>query len=212
PARCPSCERPTRSDGDFLYCSHPEDCPDVVRNRVAHFVKVVDVLGFGKKYLAALIDKGLVKEPADLYKLKKDDLLSIDRMGDLIAAKLLGELEARRRLTLPTFLTALGIEEVGPTVAETVSEHFGSLDAVRRASVEELAELHGVGPSIAASLYGALQERSGEIDHLLTQVGVFGPEAPKDTGHPLSGKSVVFTGKLALMDRKSAQKRVRDAG
>lgn len=212
PAECPSCKRPTTSDGDFLYCSHPSDCPDVVRNRVAHFVRVVDVLGFGKKYLAALIDKGLVKEPADLYKLTKNDLLSIERMGDLLATKLLAELEARRRLTFPTFLTALGIEEVGPTVAETVCEHFGTLDALRRASCEEIAELHGVGPSIARSLHDALRARGEEIDHLLTQIDVVAPEAPRETGHSLSGKSVVFTGKLALMDRKSAQKRVRDLG
>ncbi len=212
PALCPSCERPTTSVGDFVYCSQPSDCLAVVVGRVGHFVRVIDVLGFGKKYLAALITKGLVKEPADLYRLTKDDLLSLDRMGDLLASKLLAEIDARRRLTLPTLLTALGIEEVGPTVAETVAEHFGSMDAIRRASVDDLSSLHGVGTSIAASLHDALRERSDEIDHMLTHIDIVAPEAPKDTGHALSGKSVVFTGKLALMDRKSAQKRVRDVG
>ncbi|MFZ9886650.1 MAG: NAD-dependent DNA ligase LigA [Myxococcota bacterium] len=212
PSECPSCHRTTHVEGDFVFCSHPSDCPDVVRGRVSHFVRVIDVLGFGPKYLAALIDKGLVREPADLYRLTKDQLLSLERMGDLLASRLLTELDGRRRLTVPVFLTALGIEEVGPTVAEAVCDHFGTLATLREASIEQLSGIHGVGPSIAGSLHAALRQRAGEIDHLLEQVEVVQPSPPPETGHTLAGKSVVFTGKLALMDRKSAQKRVRDVG
>jgi DNA ligase (NAD+) len=212
PERCPSCGRPTSSEGDFLFCSEPADCPDVVRGRVAHFVRVIDVLGFGKKSLAALIDKGLVKEPADLFKLTREQLVGIERMGEVLAQKLLAELDARRRLPLPTFLTALGIEEVGPTVAEALCEHFPSLASLRAASLFELGAIHGIGPSIASSLTRALAERSEEIDHLLTEIDVVLPAAREQTGHPLCGKSVVFTGKLATMERKNAQKRVRDLG
>lgn len=212
PQQCPSCRRPTQSEGDFVYCSHPADCPDVVRGRVSHFVRVIDVLGFGPKYLAALIDKGLLREPADLFRLTKDHLLSLERMGDLLASRLLSELDSRRRLTVPVFLTALGIEEVGPTVAEAVCAHFGDLVALRDATVEELGGIHGVGPSIAGSLHAALRQRAEEIDHLLEQIEVVQPAPPPATGHVLAGKSVVFTGKLAMMDRKNAQKRVREVG
>jgi DNA ligase (NAD+) len=213
PETCPSCARPVRNDGDFVYCAEPADCPDVMRGRVTHFVRVIDVIGFGKKYLTALIDKGLVKEPADLFRLTKDDLLGLERMGEVLADKLMRELEAKRSLPMPIFLTALGIDEVGPTVAEAIAEHYPSLDAVRTTKHEELAAIHGIGDSIASSFESAMRERADEIDHLLTQVQVTEPEkveAPE--GHPLASKSVVFTGKLARMDRKSAQKRVREVG
>lgn len=213
PDACPSCGRPPVIEGDFVYCSEPETCPDVMRGRVTHFVRVIDVIGFGKKYLTALIDKGLVKEPADLYRLTKDDLTALERMGDVLADKLLRELEQKRELPLPVFLTALGIEEVGPTVAEALAEHHPSLEELRAAKREDLAAIHGIGESIATSFASAMNARKDEIDHLLKQVRVTEPEkieAPE--GHALSGKSVVFTGKLARMDRKSAQKRVREVG
>jgi DNA ligase (NAD+) len=131
----------------------------------------------------------------------------------VLADKLLRELEGKRDLPLPTFLTALGIEEVGPTVAEAIAEHYPDLAAVRAAQHEDLAAIHGIGDSIATSFETAMRERKDEIEHLLAQVRVTAPdkiEAP--AGHPLADKSVVFTGKLARMDRKSAQKRVREVG
>lgn len=213
PSDCPSCKRPVKVDGDFVYCSEPADCPDVMRGRVTHFVRVIDVIGFGKKYLAALIDRGLVNEPADLFALTQEQLLSLERMGKVLADKLLRELEAKRTLPLPTFLIALGIDEVGPTVAEAIADHYPTLEAARGASHEELAAIHGIGEAIATSFVSAMGERSEEIEHLLKQVSVTvveKVEAPE--GHPLADKSVVFTGKLARMDRKSAQKKVREVG
>jgi DNA ligase (NAD+) len=213
PTTCPSCSRAVRNDGDFVYCGHPADCPEVMRGRVTHFVRIIDVVGFGKKYLAALIERGLIAEPADLYKLTKDDLLSLERMGDVLADKLLRELDGKRKLALPVFLTALGIDEVGPTVSETIAEQWPTLAQVRAVDHDDLAAVHGIGESIADSFVTAMKERREEIDHLLLQVDVVAEEktaAPE--GHPLGGKSVVFTGKLAKMDRKSAQKRVRELG
>lgn len=212
PDACPSCGRGVKRDGDFVYCVDPDTCPDVIRGRVSHFTRVIDVLGFGKKHISALVDKGLVRSPADLYRLTVEQLCTLERMGPTLAHKLVKELNARRTLPLPVFLTALGIDEVGPTVAEAICEHYPSLDGLRQATEEDLAAIHGVGPSIASSLERGLLQLSAEIAALLEEVRITAPEAPRDTGHPLSGKSVVFTGKLALIDRKGAQKRVRDAG
>lgn len=212
PSACPSCGGAVRADGDFVFCADANACPDVIRGRVSHFTSVIDVLGFGKKHISALVERKMLRSPADLFKLSVDELCTLERMGQTLAQKLIGELNAKRKLPLPVFVTALGIDEVGPTVAEAVCEHYPSLDALRKATEAELAAIHGVGPSIASSLVTGMAQLEEEIEALLKEIEVVAPEAPKDTGHVLAGKSVVFTGKLALMDRKGAQKRVRDAG
>lgn len=212
PTCCPSCAGPVRDEGDFVYCAGPDVCPDVVRARVFHFTSVIDVLGFGKKHLAQLIERGLVRGAADLFRLTQDQLTGLERMGPTLAEKLISELRARQRLPLATFLTALGIEEVGPTVAETLCAAYPTLPALRAASAEDLAALHGVGPAIAGALVAGLQARAAEIDDLLGLLTLEAPVRAAPSDHPLSGRSVVFTGKLARLDRKNAQRQVREVG
>ncbi len=212
PEQCPSCGSPTKLTGDFLACTTPGTCPDAQVGVLKHFTAVVDIQGLGPKVLRALLDAGLVKSPADLFALQKHSLVALDRMGETLAQKLLTNIEARRTLPLPLFLTALGIDELGPTVAESLTHHFPTLDGLRAATEEQLSAIHGVGPSIARSVVAGLKEKAALLDALLQHVTLQAPKASTVTNHALSGKSVVFTGALQKLDRKEAQKRVVAVG
>ena len=201
-----------RMERDFLMLVEPERNIDVVVSRVGHFTKVTDITGFGDKRLAQLVEKGLVTSPADLYTLSKATLAGLDRMGEVSAQNLLDQMAARRQLTLPVFLTALGIDDLGPTAAEAVAAHLHSLDAIRAAEPAALLEVHGIGETTANSIVDGLRQMAAVVDALLAQVTLVERKQVEDTGSPLFGKSVVFTGTMALMDRKTAQKRVQAVG
>jgi DNA ligase (NAD+) len=203
---------PLRYDGDFLVLAEPERSTDVVVSRVAHFTRVVDATGFGDKRLTQLVEQGLVKSPADLYALDKATLSALDRMGETSAQHLLDEMNARRTLTLPVFLTSLGIDDLGPTVAVALADHVHTLEALRAQPPETLAEIHGIGAVTASSIVEGLRQSSSVIDGLLQHVTIVAAKKVEDTGSPLFGKSVVFTGTMATLDRKSAQKRVQQKG
>jgi DNA ligase (NAD+) len=212
PTTCPSCGAPTIDQGDFVACSRPDACTDVVVRRVAHFTRVIDVLGYGEKHLRSLVEKQLVKRPADLYRVTEEQLVSLERMGEKLAQKLKAEIEGKRRLPLAVFLEALGLEEVGGTVSEVLAHTYGDLARIRALRVEDMAGLHGVGPKIAEAVVAGLRQRAADVDALLAEVEIVDAAPVADTGSPLFGKSVVFTGKMAHMDRKSAQQKVREAG
>lgn len=197
---------------DFAMLKQPERCIDVVVSRVAHFTRVTDITGFGDKRLTQLVDKGLVTTPADLYRLDKATLAGLDRMGETSAQNLLDQMAARRQLTLPVFLTALGIDDLGPTVAEAIVAHFHSLEALRTARPEAFVDVHGVGGTTADSIVNGLRQLAPVIDALLSEVTIVEPRMVEDTGSGLFGRSVVFTGTMALMDRKTAQKKVQALG
>ncbi len=199
-------------NADFLMLKEPERCIDVVVSRVAHFTKVTDATGFGDKRLTQLVEKGLVTSPADLYRLTVSTLEGLDRMGTLSAQNLVDQMNARRQLTLPVFLTALGIDDLGPTVSEALVGHFHRLEVLRGAAPEAFVEVHGVGASTAQSVADGLSQMAPVIDALLAEVQIVEPKKVEDSGSPLFGKSVVFTGTMAVMDRKTAQKRVQALG
>jgi DNA ligase (NAD+) len=199
-------------DGDFLVLAEPERSVDVVVSRVAHFTKVIDATGFGEKRLTQLVEQGLVHNPADLYRLDRDTLARLDRMGETSAQHLVDEMNNRRTLTLPVFLCALGIDDLGPTVAEALTDHFKTLEGVRTQPTEALADIHGIGTVTAASIAEGLKQSAPIIDGLLQEVSIAERATVTDTSSPLHGCSVVFTGTMATLDRKTAQKRVQEKG
>ena len=200
-------------DGDFLYLDEPERSHEVVVDQVKHFAAIVDAKGFGEKVLHALFEAGMLKNAADLYKLTVDKLTTLDRMGEKSAQNLVDVIETKRKLTLPVFLEALGLERVGATVADKLATHFHSLDKLRKCNTAgDLAGIDGVGPEIADAIVRGLAESKHVIDALLEQVQIVEAELPSDTSHALFGKTVVFTGGMAVMDRKTAQKRVQALG
>ncbi|MES2504984.1 MAG: NAD-dependent DNA ligase LigA [Myxococcota bacterium] len=213
PLTCPSCGKMTVIEGEFLHCPEPGVCPDIIASRLLHFCSVLELEGFGDKIVRKLIEADLLKEPVDLFKLTLEQLLSLERMGETLAKKLLAQIEQKRTISLPNFLTALGFDDLGPTIAETIANHFGSLERLRQASFEEFTSIYGIGESIARSIPAGFKAFDKEIDALLGHITIAKPvQATFDNTHPLFGKSVVFTGTLTLLDRKEAQKKVRAAG
>jgi DNA ligase (NAD+) len=177
-------------DGDFLYVTDAHVNKDVIKKKIQHFLKVLDIQGFGEKLISFMVDDGHVRTPADVFRLDVPILTSVERVGVKTAESFIAERERKRAVQLPVLLTK----------------------RLREAGAEELSALHGIGPRIAESLVDGLREREDEIDDLLGELTILEPEPVEETDHVLFGKSVVFTGKLAKMDRKSAQKLVKEVG
>jgi DNA ligase (NAD+) len=196
---------------DFLYCKQRQACPSVLGEQIIYFCRAVGIEGFGDRIVRELVARGLVKELADLFRLKESDLMPIERMGQVLAKKLIEHVKHASKMEPALFLTALGIEEVGPTVSELLMTHFESLEALMSADEEDLQSIHGIGPSIAESLVESLKIRKHEIGHLLRYISLEKMAKTMSRG-PLLGQSFLFTGTLESMDRKEAQKQVRALG
>lgn len=215
PKKCPSCHHATLSVDDFLYCSNKGKCAVAAVARLVHFGHVVGIEGMGEKIVGKLYTSDFLKQFKDIYKLKIDDIAGLEGMGQLSAHKLIEEIKNKREIELAIFLRALGIDDIGTNVAELIAMNFISLDKIRNLSVDEIVPIHGIGEKIAHSLVDGLKEYADEIDDLLRYVTVIDYkeyEGPGDSGNPLFGKSFVFTGKMAHMERKSAQELVKKLG
>ncbi len=211
PNRCPSCGKATKTERDFLLCGQPEECPAVQVGILEHFVKQTGIDGFGTKLLARLFELGWVRDPADLYTLTARQLVQLDRMGDTLARKLVTQIEAARELPFDVFLRALGIPELGRQVSSQLAAHYETFEKLRESSMDELKELPGVGPEIARNVVHGLQDLEPLLGRLLEHIEIAAP-AKTSTEGALAGQSVVFTGKMVSLDRKSAQQRAREAG
>jgi DNA ligase (NAD+) len=217
PRRCPACgaevERP---EGEAMsYCVNPA-CPAQAFRWLTHFVSrgAMDVDGLGEQWTYVLMDKGLVKDPADIYRLSKEQLVDLDRMADKSAQNLLDAIEASKNRPLSRLMFALGIRHVGSEVAEILAKAFGSLDAIAAASREDLEAISAVGPRIAESVYDYLRgERQRKVIEKLRRAGVrMEQERVLPLEGPLSGQTFVFTGTLASMPRSQAEAKLRALG
>ena len=210
PGRCPSCGSLTVLEGDFLYCSNRDTCRDAILGELEHFVKIVEIEGFGRKILEQLFETKLVQEAADLFALTVEQILPLERMGETLARKLVEQIRARRRLPLAVFLRALGIDELGRHVAEILANDYGDLKKIQQLTVDDLQTIHTIGPSIAQSVVEGLRQNRERIRRLLKQITIAYGKRP--VAGPLRGKSVVFTGKMATLERKAAQEQIRALG
>ena len=209
PAECPSCGAAAEVSGDLVWCRNPQGCRAQTIANLNHYAKVVDIEGFGQVWLEKLLDAGVLHAPPDFYRITAQDLVEFDRMGETLAAKMVAAVDARRAVSLPVFLQALGVRDLGKTAATTLAERYGTLDAVRAATPEALTELSKFGELVARHVTEGLAEKAHLIDALLEHVEVT-PVAvrEKPRGGPLFGKSFLFTGTLARMRREDAQDRV----
>ena len=193
-------------------------CPAQRKQSLLHFAqrRAMDIEGLGDRLVEQLVDEGIVRTPADLYRLGVANLAALERMGEKSAANLVAAIAASKDTTLPRFLYALGIRNVGEVTARDLARHFGTLDAIMDATAEELQEAPDVGPVVAESIATFMNERHNrEGIEQLRAVGVRWPQGKPERKAPagaFAGKIVVLTGTLAAMTRDEAKERVEAAG
>ena len=217
PARCPVCgSEVVRLEGEAAHrCMGGLYCPAQRKGAIRHFAsrRAMDIDGLGQKLVDQLVDKGLVETPADLYRLRKEELAALERMGEKSAQNLLDALERSKDTTLARFLYALGIPQVGEATAQALAEHFGSLERIMEASPEELQEVPDVGPVVAQSIHRFFRQRHNrEVVRRLRQAGVRWSAPRGAAGGPLEGKTFVLTGALESMTREEAKRRIVERG
>ncbi len=218
PDRCPECNTATVRDegGVYIRCPNPR-CPAQIKERIRYYASrnAMDIEGLGDKLVDQLVEQGLVRTYADLYELKQEQLEKLERMGRKSSENLLENIEASKTRGLARLLNALSIRHVGARVATVLAQHFPSIDALRRASVEELAAINEIGPVIAQSVYDYLHSPFGqETLDSLRRVGVaMESSKPKQPSHkPLAGKTIVVTGTLENYSREQIKELIEQLG
>ncbi len=212
PKTCPSCGACVEKEADtpYIRCVNPA-CPDQLKERLRWFCgrNQMDIENIGDALVDQLVDQGLVKTFADLYRLKKDDLLNLERLAEKSAQNVIDAVQASRQRGLDRLLAGLGIRHVGNRVAHVLSRHFGSLEALEKATQEELYAVHEIGEVIADSVHDFFHNEAGKnAVEQLRAVGVDPKmERPADdaAAQLLAGQSVVVTGSLQHFDRKSIE-------
>jgi DNA ligase (NAD+) len=216
PEHCPVCGgNVVRTPGEADHRCVNANCPAKLQGAILHFASrhVMDINGLGEALVNQLNERGLVKNVADLYKLTKDDLLQLERMGEKSAENVLAEIEASKKLPLERVIYGLGIRFVGERTAQFLAEHFGSLDAVMNASAEELEDVNEVGPRIAESIVEFFgDEHNRKLVGDLRKAGLTFTGQKKEKGTKLAGKTFVLTGTLERHTRDEAKKMIEDAG
>lgn len=216
PEKCPICgTRVVRTEGEAATRCPNIECPAQVKERIRHFAsrEAMDIEGLGDKLVAQLVDGGLVSSPADLYALAPGDLEPLERMGAKSAENIVTAVNASKNATLPRFIYALGIRNVGAAVAEILAERFPSIESLTAASEEEIAEIHGVGPVIAREVARFFDEKKNRavVERLLAS-GIALEAAPAVRSGELSGETFVFTGTLSRLTREEAEAEVESRG
>jgi len=218
PAKCPVCgARVVQVEGEVaLRCPNP-DCPAQVRRRVQHFAGKggVDIEGLGEAMADTLVEKGWVKSLADIYRLRRDDLLTLGKNVEKSTDNLLAAIEASKRAELWRFINGLGITHVGAAAAKDLAQRFGSLEALTEASRDDLLSIEGIGETMADAILAHFNEPRNRalISRLLTLgVAPTAPARPAAGAAPLADKTFVLTGTLPTMTREEATAKIEAAG
>lgn len=219
PAKCPVCNSPAvRPDGEAVRrCTNP-DCPAKIKARVLYFAsrKAMDIEGLGEVLVETLVSSGMVKDVADLYSIRTEDISALERKAEKSAVKLIEQIAASKTRGLQRLLLGIDIRHVGERYAKILANHFRSIDKIAAASVEELDAIHEIGLSVAESVHDWFREPKN-ID-LVARLKAHGVQMETDasTGAALDerfvGKSFVLTGKLENYTRDEAAKLIEDRG
>ena len=218
PSQCPCPVKSTLVKLDDVAdtrCVEPA-CPFQRDQRIIYFASRggMDIEGLGERTVFALSDAGLVTDVGDLFSLTVEQLLTLEGFAELSAQNLVASIQSSRTKPLPKLLTALGIKHLGPAAADSLSSHFGTLDAIASASTEELSSVDGVGTVIAASIasWFSISENQNIIQKLRDASVEFGRVEVSTLPHTLSGKAVVVTGTLANYSREGAENAIKARG
>jgi DNA ligase (NAD+) len=215
PERCPVCGgHVVRVEGEADHRCINANCPAKLRESILHFAarSVMNIEGMGESLVDQLCDRGLVKNIADIYELTKEKLLTLERVGEKSAENLLAEIEQSRKLPLERVIYGLGMRFVGERTAEFLAEHFGSMDALMDASLEELQQVNEVGPRVSESIREFFDEPGNRklVERLRKYLTFKGKK--KERGTALTGKTFVLTGTLPNYSRDQAKRMIEDAG
>jgi len=219
PATCPICDSHVeRIEGEAVArCTGGLVCQAQRKQAIKHFAsrKALDVDGLGDKIVDQLVDRELIKTPADLFILKQGHFESLERMGPKSAKNLVNALQDAKQTTLAKFLYSLGIREVGEATAQNLANHFLTLEKITQASVDALTEVSDVGEIVAKHVRGFFsEEHNMAVVNALVEQGIHWPEltAPSADAHPLAGLTYVLTGTLSELNRNDAKARLQALG
>ena len=213
PKKCPVCGGEVVREEPYIAhrCINPF-CGAQRLERLRHFAAVMDIEGLGYATLTQVIDRGVVEDPSDLYRMSKDQVIQLEGFADKSAQNLVDRIGASRRPDLWRFLFALGIPQVGEATAQLLAADFGSIENLREATEEDLQRVEGVGPNMAGEVRRYFQGHGAELVQKLLAAGVE-PQAAEAVGDgPFAGKTFVFTGTLETMSRPDAEALVRQLG
>lgn len=202
PNKCPSCEKPVQKlEGEVVSrCVNPL-CPSIFKESLKHFVsrRALNIEKVGDRLIETFVDQGLVKSFSDLYKLKRDSLLSLERQGEKSVENILASIEGSKKTTLARFIYAFGIRFVGEQTAKLLADHFINLDRFLEATQETLMEVPEIGPKVAESILKWLSNKIMIKEaHTLIKLGITFEVSKRSTMGPLSGLSFVVTGALSI--------------
>lgn len=219
PDTCPACgSKVIREEDEAAYRCLNLVCSAQIVERIKHFASrgAMDIEGLGDKLVKQMFEKGLIKSPADIFKLDREQIAGLDRMAEKSAQNLLDALDKSKKTTLPRFLFALGIRHVGEHVAKVLADSFGSIESLKNASVDELTAVHEIGPEVARSARGFFDraENTDTIDALIDAGIVFEVPVPASgiAGTKFAGKAFVLTGALDKFTRTQAKAEIESRG
>jgi DNA ligase (NAD+) len=217
PTECPVCgTHVVREEGEAIRRCVNANCPARLKESILHFAsrRAINIDGLGEALVDQLVDGKLLTSVADLYRLETEQLAALERMGKKSAANLVANIEASRAVPLPRVIFALGIRNVGERTAQTLADHISSIDALQKASVEELQEVADVGPSVAQAVYDFFQEpRNRNLLEQLRTAGLqFSQQAKARQTGPLDGLAFVLTGTLPNLSREEASELITANG
>jgi DNA ligase (NAD+) len=216
PSTCPECNSEVvRLEGEAAHRCIGLACPAQIREHIKHFASRggMDIEGLGDKLVAQLVVRGLIRDPADIYFLKRDDLITLERLADKSADNLLSSLERSKSPPLEKLLYALGIRHVGEHLARVLASTFSNLESLMQTSRDDLLAVREIGPQVAVSITRFFHEPANlKVIEKLRQAGVQSQVTLRPQSLPLAGKSFVFTGTLSGLTRSEARQIVESLG
>ena len=224
PERCPVCDTPVvKNDDDAMHRCPNSSCPAQFFELLKHFVSkgAADIDGLGERWCGILIEQGMVSDVADLYRLQKERLLELERMGDKLVTRIMTNIEASKRRPLPRMLFALGITHVGSEVAELLSQNFLGIEEMSGAEEEDLTLIEGIGPKIAESIIAWFRAPANQ--RVISKLRDAGVKLEQDSlpsltsaspsgSAPFDGLTFVVTGTLSAFSRSEAEGRIKGLG
>jgi len=214
PDKCPVCgEKVIRPPDEAVRRCININCPAQIKGRIFHFAskRAMDIDGFGEKLIEQLVDKKIIKDVSDIYNLKKEDLLNLERMGDKSAQNIIDAINASRTRPFARFIYSLGIRHVGEHISAILADNFKDIETLMSSNEEKLRSIPGIGPEVANSIVSFFHDTKNRetIRKLLDNVRI---EYKKETANKLSGYTFVFTGTLNSMTREEARLRIEALG